>query len=86
MITIKQLQGAVLSVRGARSAGIQTQAAAAAPALLAEAEVVLERLLQAAERAEPSAPSMTAERRYFAAVAKATAFANAVEELRKELA
>jgi hypothetical protein len=84
-ITAKQIRGAVLSVRGARSAGIETTAAAAAPALLAEAESALERMLQAADRAAPSAPSMSAERRYAAAVHKAAAFAAAVEDLREEL-
>ena len=85
-MTAKELRLAAASVRGARSAGIETAAAAAAPALLAAGEAALERMLDAADKAAPSAPSEGAERRYAALVGKALAFDAALAELRDALA
>lgn len=83
--TAKEIRAAAVSVRGSRSAGIETLAAKAAPALLSAAEQALERLLDKAGAAEPSAPSMTAEREYSRLVGMSVAYAAAVNELRAAL-
>lgn len=83
--TAKEITLAAASVRGARSAGVETPAAKAAPALLDAAERALEQLLEKIDGAEPSAPSMTAEREYSRLVGVAVAYAAAVEELRAAL-
>ena len=78
MITAKKLKCAAASVRGARSAGIETQAAKEAPALLEKAREVLARLEEKA--AEDQLCDFGG-----AAHAKYVNFSKAVEELQAAL-
>ena len=84
--TAKEIKLAAASVRGTRSAGIATSAAQAAPAVLASAETALDRMLDRAQAAEPSAPSMAAEAAYGRLAGMAVAYSAAVEDLRSALA
>ena len=85
-ITARDLRAAAASVRGARSAGITTAAAAAAPGLLAEAEKVLDRMI---DRAQISGGDYIAQAGRYSASAsaapKALAYAEALEDLRAAL-
>lgn len=84
-ITTKQIRAAAASVVGARSMGIETAASKVAPVLLAQAEAVLETLIARAAGVEPSAPDMPGEAAYGRAAGMASAFADAIDELRSAL-
>lgn len=83
--TAKEIYRVAMSVRGARSAGIETVVAKSAPEVLDHAEKALVRLLNKVDAAEPSAPSMFAEREYYKLSEMAAAYATAVKELRAAL-
>lgn len=83
--TAREIRAAAASVLGTRSAGITTPASEAAPALLERAEAVLAALEKRAADLEPSAPDQTWEARYYAAAAQATAYMEAIDELRAAL-
>lgn len=83
--TAKDLHAAACSVTGARGMGIETTASRSAPALLAQAEAMLDTLIARAAKAEPSAPDMAAEAAYGRAAAIAAAYEAAIDELRAAL-
>lgn len=84
-ITAKDLRALAASVRGARSMNIETEKSKSAPAVLAQAEKILEKMIGRVNASEPSAPDMAEEIRYYSQAEKAQHFNNAIIELKNAL-
>jgi hypothetical protein len=80
-ITAKQIRALSLSVATARRMGIETQVSSTGPAVLEQAEAILDRMVSRLEAKTTGAPSMSYDRDAI----RLMDYADAVEALRNAL-